>query len=180
MVVSSVCMRKLLLLTLTVSATSTAQELLGKNVPVKLVATNCANITVELDHFLVNFINPLAMTLDEVKESFKDLLTGGSTISVEKIATIKETFGLKRTVWADGKEFEPTNKLVQWYNVGGVTWDLTNATTNLKKQGESIVISPDVKASKWSDFKDKYVLEATPSEAGAKSLTFKNNSGAHI
>ena len=161
-------------------ATSAAQELLGKNVPVKLVATNCANITVELDHFLVNFINPLAMTLDEVKESFKDLLTGGSTISVEKIATITETFGLKRTVWADGKEFEPANKLVQWYNVGGVTWDLTNATTNLKKQGESIVISPDVKASKWSDFKDKYVLEATPSEAGAKSLTFKNNSGAHI
>ena len=161
-------------------ATTAAQELLGKDVPVKLVATNCADITVELDHFLVNFINPLEMTLADVEDSFKDLLTGGSSISVDKIATIKETFGLKRTVWADGGEVTPADKLVQWYNVGGVTWDLTKATTNLKKNGENIEITSDVNASKWSVFKDQYILIADPAETGATTLTFKNNSGAHI
>ena len=50
----------------------------------------------------------------------------------------------------------------------------------MKTQGESSVISPDVNSSKGRDFKDKDVLEATPNEEGAKSLTFKNNSGAHI
>lgn len=161
-------------------ATDPAQELLGKDVPVKLVATNCADITVELDHFLVNFINPLEMALGDITESFRDLMTGGSTIRVDRIATIKETFGLKRTVWANGAEVTPANKLVQWYKVGGVTWDLTKATTNLKKNGNNIEISNDVKASAWSEFKDQYVLEANPAEAGATELTFRNNSGAHI
>ena len=161
-------------------ATTAAQELLGKDVPVKLVATNCADITVELDHFLVNFINPLEMTLADVKDSFKDLLTGGSSISVDKIATIKEAFGLERTVWANGAEVVPADQLVQWYNVGGVTWDLTKATTNLKKNGENIEITSDVNASKWSVFKDQYILIADPAETGATTLTFKNNSGAHI
>lgn len=161
-------------------ATDAAQELLGKNVPVKLVATNCADITVELDHFLVNFINPLEMTLADVTDSFKDLLTNGSSISVDKIATIKEAFGLYRAVWANGAEVTPLDKLVQWYNVGGVTWDLTKATTNLKKDGQNIIITSDVKASNWSVFKDKYILNATPSEVAAKTLTFKNNSNAHI
>ena len=159
-------------------ATSAAQDLLGKSVPVALSATNCADITVELDHFMVNFINPLEMTLADVTDSFKDLVTGGSSISVDKIATIKETFGLKRTVWANGAE--ATSGLVQWYNVEGVTWNLTKATTNMKKDGENIIITGDVKASKWSDFKDQYILNATPSETGAKTLTFKNNSGAHL
>lgn len=161
-------------------ATSAAQELLGKDVPVKLVATNCADITVELDHFLVNFINPLEMTLKDVEDSFKDLLTDGSSINVEKIATIKEAFGMYRTVWTNGAEFDEDLKLVQWYNIGGVTWDLTRATTNLKKNGANIIITDDVKASKWSEFKSDYVLKADPNETGAKTLTFHNNSGAHI
>lgn len=161
-------------------ATTAAQKLLGKNVPVKLVATNCANITVELDHFLVNFINPLEMSLGDITESFKDLLTDGSSISVDKIATIKEAFGEERIVWKDGKEYNTNWNLVQWYNVQGVTWDITNATTNLKKEGNNIIITNDVKASSWSVFTDKYKLTATPNEANAISLTFHNNSGAHI
>lgn len=96
-------------------ATTAAQKLLGKNVPVKLVATNCANITVELDHFLVNFINPLEMSLGDITESFKDLLTDGSSISVDKIVTIKEAFGEERIVWKDGKEYNTNWYLVQWY-----------------------------------------------------------------
>lgn len=162
------------------TATSAAQELLGENVPVKLVATNCANITVELDHFLVNFINPLEMTLGDVENSFKDLLTDGSSISVKKIATIKEAFGMYRTVWTEGAEVDEELKLVQWYNIEGVTWNLTRATTNLKKNGANIIITDDVKASKWSEFKSDYVLKATPDETGAETLTFHNNSGAHI
>ena len=67
-----------------------------------------------------------------------------------------------------------------WYNVQGVTWDITNATTNLKKEGNNIIITNDVKASSWSVFTDKYKLTATPNEANAISLTFHNNSGAHI
>ncbi len=161
-------------------ATTAAQMLLGKNVPVKLVATNCAGNTEVIDKFLVNFINPLTMALGDVKDTFKDLLTGGSTISVDKIATIKETFGLERIVWENGAEKTPADKLVQWYNVKGVTWDLTKATTNLKKEGNNIIITNDVNASAWSVFKDKYVLTATPSEEGAVSLTFHNNSGAHL
>ena len=70
--------------------------------------------------------------------------------------------------------------MVQWYNIGGVTWDLTRATTNLKKNGANIIITDDVKASKWSEFKSDYVLKADPNETGAKTLTFHNNSGAHI
>ena len=48
-------------------ATTAAQMLLGKNVPVKLVATNCAGNTEVIDKFLVNFINPLTMALGDVK-----------------------------------------------------------------------------------------------------------------
>ncbi|WP_294629481.1 hypothetical protein [uncultured Bacteroides sp.] len=160
-------------------ATSAAQELLGKSVPVKLVATNCAGIPVELDHFLVNFINPLAMSLNGTVEPFKDLLTGGSTVSVDKVVTIKESFGEYRKVWENGAAADA--QLVQWYNVEQVTWNLAKATTNLKKEGENIIISDKDDASTWSTFADKYVLEPVLDANGQiVKLTFKNNSGAHI
>ena len=160
-------------------ATTTAQELLGKNIPVKLVSTFCTGLSVELDHFLVNFINPLKMTLGEIKDSFHDLTVGGSNINVEKIATIKEAFGINpQIVWADGVAKNAT--LVQWYNVNGVTWDITKATTNLKLNGNTIDITNDVTASNWSDFENSYELTASPSNTGAKTLTFNNKNGAHL
>lgn len=161
--------------------TETAIALLGQTVPVKLVATICnegEEIEVEMDHFKVNFINPLELRLANVTDTFKDLLTGGSTIEIKDNAQIFETFGLKRVIWKLGAPV--TDELAQWYNVQNVTWDLANAKTNLKKEGNNIIISSDPMASNWKDFADKYLVTASPSVENAKTLTFKNNSGAHI
>lgn len=156
-----------------------AISLLGKNVPVKLVASYCEDASaVDHDFFLVNFINPLAVTVCDVEEAFKDLLTGGSTIKVKDIASIKETFGLKRMVWEKGA---PVNALLgQWYHVENVTWDLANAKTNLKREGQNIVISNDNLASNWNEFASMYKITASPNEANAETLTFHNNSGVHL
>lgn len=162
--------------------TDPAQELLGKSVPVKLSVEHCSGIKSDVDYFLINFISPLKMELSDVEDSFKDLMTGGSKISVDKIATITEKFGFMRPVWKDGAEVKPEDgsSLVQWYNVEGVTWDVTKATTNLKIEGNNIIITDNPEASKWSDFADKYKLEAKIVDGNTTELIFKNNSGAHI
>ena len=162
--------------------TDPAQELLGKSVPVKLSVEHCSGIKSDVDYFLINFISPLKMELSSVEDSFKDLLTGGSKISVDKIATITEKFGFMRPVWKNGAEVKPEDgsSLVQWYNVEGVTWDVTKATTNLKIEGDNIIITDNPEASKWSDFADKYKLEAETVAGNTTELIFKNNSGAHI
>lgn len=160
-------------------ATTTAQELLGKNVPVKLVSTFCTGLKVELDHFLVNFINPLGMTLKNLDGKFKDLTPGGSKVSVDKIATIKEVFGARPSVvWENGAVVSA--ELVQWYNVGGITWDITKATTNLKLEGNNIVVTNNNAASDWSEFSDRYLLSADPSNTGAKTLIFDNKNGVPV
>lgn len=162
--------------------TSAAKELLGKSVPVKLVATYCnganGSLTAELDHFMVKFINPLEIALANVTDSFKDLITGGSIISISNIATIKETFGLKRTVWQNGAVANAT--LGQWYDVKNVTWNLNEAKTNLKKDGNNIIITNDPLASNWSEFSGDYKLTASPDMVNATSLKFENNSGAAL
>ncbi len=162
--------------------TSAAKELLGKSVPVKLVATYCngadGSLTAELDHFMVKFINPLEIALADVTDSFKDLITGGSIISISNIATIKETFGLKRTVWQNGAVANA--QLGQWYDVKNVTWNLDEAKTNLKKDGNNIIITNNPLASNWSEFSGDYILTASPDMVNATSLKFENNSGAAL
>lgn len=163
--------------------TEPAKLLLGKIVPVKLISSYCnganGTLNAELDHFLVKFINPLHMTLGDAPAAFEDLITGGSTVSITSIATIKEVFGLKRTVWQNG--VEATAGLAQWYNVKSVTWDLANAKTNLKKNADgSISVTNDPKAGDWSDVADKYKLTALPSNVNATTLKFENNSGAAL
>lgn len=163
--------------------TTAAQELLGKNVPVKLVASYCNGAQVlkaELDHFLVNFITPLEMTLSDVTESFKDLMTNGSTIDVSNVATVKELFGNKRTVVNAGDRILQLNELVRWYNVENITWDINSAKTSLKIDGDNIIITNNPQESDWSLFKAKYSLTAASNWNTTQSLTFKNNSGAHI
>lgn len=160
--------------------TEPAKLLLGKIVPVKLISSYCngadGTLNVVLDHFLAKFVDPLDMTLSDAPASFQDLITGGSKVTITGIATIKETFGLKRTVWANG--IEATSGLAQWYNVKNVTWDLENAKTNLKKNADgSISIVGDVMAGDWNDVKDQYKLSATPSNVNATTLIFENNSG---
>lgn len=163
--------------------TAEARLLLGKTVPVKLIASYCngasGELSAELDQFLVKFINPLEITLAEVQDSFQDLITGGSVVSIKNIASIKETFGLKRTVWENGQSANST--LVQWYDVKNVTWNLEGAKTNLKKDGNNIIITTDPYASDWSEFADKYNLSADTSDGvNATKLTFQNRSGAAL
>lgn len=162
--------------------TDAAKALLGKSVPVKLIASYCnggnGSLEAELDHFLVKFINPLEMTLADVTDSFTDLISGGSKIGINRIATIKEAFGEKRTVWENNSGV--TGSLPQWYNVQSVTWNLNAAKTNLKKEGNNIIITNDPMASNWSDFSADYKLSATPSNVNATELKFENNSGAAL
>ncbi|MBP9507134.1 MAG: hypothetical protein KBE85_04330, partial [Bacteroides sp.] len=66
------------------------------------------------------------------------------------------------------------------YNVQNVTWNLSEAKTNLKKQGNDIIITADPMASNWSDFSADYKLTATPGMVNATSLKFENNSGAAL
>ena len=164
--------------------TSAAKELLGKTVPVKLLTSYCngtdKQLYAEMDHFLVKFINPLEINLADVTDSFTDLISGGSKVSINSIATIKETFGLKRTVWENGMA-SIWNKLGQWYNVQNVTWNLSAAKTNLKKEGNNIIITDNPLASNWSDFSNEYKLSAdTQDGVNASMLTFENNSGAAL
>lgn len=167
--------------------TGAAIALLGKTVPVKLVAKLChggedialgEELEYDMDHFKVNFIKPLELKLSDVADSFKDLLTGGSTVNIKNNAQIYETFGLKRPVWKLGAPVSA--ELQQWYGVKNITWDLNNAKTNLKKEGDNIIITNDPMASDWNVFANKYIVTASPSAENAETLTFHNNSGAHL
>ncbi len=157
--------------------TNAAQLLLGKNVPVKLVAENCAGIVRTVDQFLVNFIDPLKMTVNQKETNLYDLETPGSTISIEKAVTLMEAFGKKNPIiYLEGDELKTNDDLMEWYHVGAVTWDIDNAKTNLKMQNGSIVIT-DKCDNNWSDFMSKYNLSV---EDEGKTLKFVNKSGTHL
>ncbi|MEG1949171.1 MAG: hypothetical protein RR137_02215 [Odoribacter sp.] len=166
------------------SPTVAAKELVGKSVPVKLVATYCNGdgksglLTDVLDQFMVKFMSPLKLEVATPTTNFVDLITGGSIVDVTNLATISEIFGLNRPVWKNGQE--ATAGLVQWYNVQAVTWDIANAKTNLKMNGNNIIISTDNLASDWSDFSNGFVLSAVKNGANTTALKFENNSGAAL
>ena len=158
------------------SATVAAQKLLSKSVPVALAVKpyDCANFEITLDQFEVNFISPLKLTLNEVNDSFKDLLTGGDTISIANLATVQESFGLKRVIVENG--VVKNEELRNWYVVEDIVWDIENIKTNLKKDGENVVITETIDQD-FSEFASMYRIEFT---ADGKALVFRNTSSAHI
>ena len=158
--------------------TSAAQLLLGNSVPVKLVAGNCMIENVVFDKFLVRFINPLTMTVDQKETVLKDLHTGGASVDITNAVTIVENFGDLRKVWENGKE--ATTGLATWYDVQGIYWDITNAKTNLKVAEDSgnITVSSDF-SNAWSQFKDHYTLTADKDVTPTK-LTFHNEKGSTL
>ena len=156
--------------------TAGAQLLLGSSVPVKLVAENCMISNINFDKFLVNFIKPLTMTVDQTETVFTDIVTGGSSIDIKDAVTIVENFGDLRTVWKDGKA--TSDMLKDWYNLQGIYWDLANAKTNLKVKDNGIVVSGDFN-NKWTDFANFYILKPDASVTPTK-LTFENKSGSAL
>ena len=158
--------------------TAAAQLLLGNSVPVKLVAGNCMIKDVVFDKFLVRFINPLAMTVDQKETVLKDLHTGGASVDITNAVTIVENFGDLRKVWEKGEE--ATTGLATWYDVQGIYWDITNAKTNLKVAEDSgnITVSSDF-SNAWSQFKDHYTLTADKDVTPTK-LTFHNEKGSTL
>ena len=159
--------------------TEAAQALLDKMVPVKLVGQNCANIEKVLDMYLVHFIDPLKMVINQEDTVLKDLISGGSSVDVSKAVQIFEKFGLKRgVVYLDeNNNLVKNNELVTWYNVQSVTWDIANAKTNLKVDGNNIAIDGENIAHDWSAVKGHYRLTINKD---ATELTFENLSGSHI
>ena len=159
--------------------TDAARELAGKSVPVKLYSDYCASTTIlkeTNDKFLVNFINPLEMELKQPEGSFQDLVTGGSKVNIAGLATIKETFGLKRVVLGTGA----VAGLDDWYMVEDITWDIDNATTNLAVNNGNLVISNDVTATKWSVIEGYYPKMELSISADKQTLEFNNASGTHL
>ena len=159
--------------------TEAAQELLDKQVPVKLMGANCAGIEKVLDKYLVHFIDPLKMVIDQKDTVLKDLITGGSSVDVSKAVQIFEKFGLKRGVVYLDKDnnLVKNSELVKWYDIQTVIWDIANAKTNLKLDGHNLVIDGENVNHKWSDCSNHYQLTINPD---ATTLTFHNNSGSHI
>lgn len=156
--------------------TAGAQLLLGNSVPVKLVASNCMISNINFDKFLVNFIDPLAMTVDQKETVFTDIKSGGSSINIKDAVTIVERFGDLRTVWEKGEAIN--DMLKDWYDLEGIYWDLDNAKTNLKVQGNSVIVSGDFNNS-WKDFAAYYIL--TPNQPVTPTkLTFENKSGSAL
>ena len=155
--------------------TEAARALLGKDVPVKLAGTYCELYDV-LDNFKVNFMTPLNLKIEQPEGAFHDLRTGGSSISVKGLATVTEAFGEKRVVLGEGA----VDGLAAWYIVKDVTWDVANATTNLKVEGNNLVISNDVTATPWSEIVKIYPKMELKSDAANQQLTFNNASGTHL
>ena len=155
--------------------TEAARALLGKDVPVKLNGSYC-ELNDELDHFKVNFMNPLTLAITQPEGSFHDLRTGGSSISVKGLALVKEAFGEKRVVLGNGA----VDGLKDWYIVEDVTWDVAHATTNLKVDGNNLVISDDVTATPWSAITTIYPKMELAIDNDKQELTFNNASGTHL
>lgn len=164
--------------------TVAAQKLLGKNVPVKLVAKNCADITKTVDQFLVKFLDPLKMTVNQKETNLYDIKNEGSKISIEKAVTLKEAFGNEpeNIIWIENDVLKENTDLKKWYNVGAVTWDLANAKTNQKvTRGEdgkiiSVVYTPTC-SNPWSELTDMYNLEVS---TDGTELKFENKSGSSL
>ena len=162
--------------------TEAAKSLVGKMVPVQLVGKHCSTFESVLDQYLVHFIEPLAATFNGATGELKDLVTGGSSLRIATVLTVKEKFGDKRDVVyinEDGK-LAVNSELNKWYDVKPATWDLANAKTNLNIEGNNVVITNEFKTL-FSAHNDKYKLEVVPNTSGYPvELKFHNNSGTHI
>lgn len=169
--------------------TDAARELIqlginNKNVPVQLASSYC-KLNEEIDNFLVNFMNPLNMTVSAPKKSFHDLVTGGSTISVKGLVSISEAFGLKRLVMGTQNDLPYTNQeLKDWYKVETVTWDVAKAKTNLEiktnADGTKSLIIGSNKTTDWSTITAIYPKMSLTSNPTTEELTFNNASGTHL
>ena len=162
--------------------TDGAKELIGKKVPVQLVATHCSGHTTVLDSYLVHFIEPLAAKFNMTEGKLEDLLTGGASLDIRTAITVAEKFGLKRDViYVDENgKLAANQELVGWYAVEPATWDLENAKTNLNINGDDLVITEEF-ATNFTAHKDKYQLEVVKNASGYPvELKFHNFSGTHI
>ena len=161
--------------------TDGAKELIGKKVPVQLVATHCSGHTTVLDSYLVHFIDPLAVTLTKLNGELQDLHKDGATLDISTVLTVTEKFGDKnQVVYIKNDKLVQNETLVQWYGVKSATWDIANATTNLKVEGNNLVIKEGDFKTSFDTHKDKYQLSVIEEEGAPAKLMFHNNSGTHL
>jgi predicted nucleic acid-binding Zn-ribbon protein len=162
--------------------TDAARSLLSKQVPVKLNATNCAGINADLDKFLVRFVEPLEIVINNGDLELYDWTTGGDPASIEGVYTVQERFWgsnePRKVVYydADKDELVKDDELVAWYIVEDLNWDFENAKTNLKFDGTNLVISNKIDQD-WSAYSEDYnlTLGILDKETGDLTISDKTN-----
>ncbi len=164
-------------------ATEAAKKLVGKKVPVKLVAKHCTGYEEVLDQYMVHFIEPLEAKLNMTEGELQDLLNKGSELDIRLAMSVSEKFGEKNpVVYVSADSTLASNAdLVKWYDVKPATWDVEAATTNLKVDGNNLVITNGDFTTPFATHKDKYQLSVKYNDGGYPvALVFHNNSGTHL
>lgn len=154
--------------------TSPAISLVGKDVPVKLVANFC-NYQFVVDRFKVYFIEPLAVTINNTGGTMYDVTTAGSTVDVSKLVTIKEayTYNAADVLYVSSNALKYNVSLLKWYDVTKIEWDFSNALTNLKYDGTNITVGSSINQT-WNSFAAWYILTPTPAYITGSNVSTGN------
>lgn len=182
-------------------AVEAARALVGRDIPVKVVATtDCGYLKYEtvIDRFVIHVMHPLMLTVASPKDGVKDIVSHGSTIDISKLHSIVEDFGERRVLVKDGiaQPIVTSDKLYQWYEFDNLVWDLENAKVSMKFDGTSLVILPEsTPFAEWGDFtsaiNEKYnftmngtLVQPDPKKLGyyenPTSLTYENKTSSAL
>lgn len=162
--------------------TSAAKSLIGREVPVRIVANLCCESECEfptvIKSYDVHFMVPLKINSDFVGE-FEDGVVNGDSLSVDGAFTLTDWRDYLVANVADntvdpGKEKQKyTESLYKYYVVQTPVWDLTKVKCNLAGSGSNLDVVPGAK----NDLPTNYQLAY---DGTTNSLVFFNNSGTPL
>jgi hypothetical protein len=154
----------------------------GVYAPVKLAGSWC-KFNDDIDAYNVNFLTPLKLTSSFKEVSVKDITSGGSSsAALAGTIEIKEAFvSNPKVVWNNASSQTKDAVRIPWYGVKDPVYDVTNAKTNIQKNG-TIGNDCNVKLSEIqnADGTPKYKVTVTDHATGKAKVNFHNLSGNAI
>lgn len=175
------------------NATPAATELIGRDVPVKLVVEYNSHNIIPVQKFYVHFIKPLEIS-GAFKDAFTDAVIDGSFVNISKNFTFEDWnhYMVSAATPASPSEKEQyAHELYDYYAVNSVIFDTEGTTTSLAydeatstyihKDGEKNGLMPtgrSLKMMKWTESQPK----STAQEVGKDPthLAYFNNDGTPV
>lgn len=159
--------------------TSAAKELVGKNIPVKVVVDPCGEdngYTYTAKEFGVKVINPFSIN-SSLEGNFYESRVNGSRINVANALQMTDWNGYVVALASDGslgneEKYKFTNSLYTYYDIKEIEWDTEHASTNIKAVNGNLVPTANHRGNIFPDGASFSYDEEN------NELVYKNNGNA--